>query len=140
MNNKSAPGPIPKKNGIYSIRITTKIPPTIQIALWNQEIKKDFAPFIPASFTLICANILLLLRRKKRANIGIYTRNWPKRSRENKRKNGQMNLKSKEKSLVEIKRRIYINRTIDRTRTMERRNIFQSIWAAFFSPANPRSA
>ena len=32
-NNKSAPGPIPRKNGMYSIRITINIPPTIHSAL-----------------------------------------------------------------------------------------------------------
>ena len=31
--SKSAPGPIPKKNGMYSIKITIKIPPTIASAL-----------------------------------------------------------------------------------------------------------
>ena len=32
VNNKSAPGPIPMKNGIYSIRMTNSIPPTMQRA------------------------------------------------------------------------------------------------------------
>ena len=32
-NNKSAPGPIPGKNGIHSIRLTINIPPTMHSAL-----------------------------------------------------------------------------------------------------------
>ena len=69
-NNKSAPGPSCKKNGMYSIRITTKIPPTIHKAYFHQTLKKALIPFSEVPGTLLEAKILELLRIKKTTNIG----------------------------------------------------------------------
>ena len=69
-NNKSAPGPNCKKNGTYSIRITTKMPPTIHNAYFHQTLKKALTPLSPVPGTLLDAKILELLRMKNTTNIG----------------------------------------------------------------------
>ena len=68
--SKSAPGPSCKKNGMYSRRMITKIPPTMHKAYFHQTLKKALIPgsFVP--LTLPVAKILELLRPKNIANIG----------------------------------------------------------------------
>ena len=61
-------------------------------------------------------------------------------SKEKRRKKGQMNLKSRVNNFIEIKSMRYIKSTMEKTRTMDLRNMFQSKCLALFSPAKPRSA
>ena len=70
-NNKSAPGPSCMKNGMYSIKTTNKIPPTMHKAYFHQTLKKALMPFSFVPATLLDAKIFELLRIKNTAKIGI---------------------------------------------------------------------
>ena len=69
-NNRSAPGPNCKKNGMYSIKMINRIPPTIHKAYFHHTLKKALMPFSFVPGTLLVANIFELLRTKKTMNIG----------------------------------------------------------------------
>ena len=44
LNSRSAPGPIPAKKGMYSMRTITSTPPIISRALRHQQPKNPFQP------------------------------------------------------------------------------------------------
>lgn len=69
-NNKSAPGPNCKKNGIYSSKMMVRIPPTMHNAYFHQTLKKALNPlsFVPGN--LLEAKIFELLSTKNTINIG----------------------------------------------------------------------
>ena len=91
-NSRSAPGPIPAKKGIYSMSIISTMPPAMQRALRHQQDMKPPKPGLFAAGGRIWANILLLLSRKNRANMGRYTKNCSTRSPVKLLKKGHMNL------------------------------------------------
>ena len=69
--SRSAPGPIPRKNGMYSRRMTRRIPPAMQKAFFHHALKKPLAPGSALWMARIWAKILLLFSRKKTANTGM---------------------------------------------------------------------
>ena len=69
-NNKSTPGPIFKKNGMYSNKMMKIIPPAIQSAYFHQTFMKFLKPGSVVSFTLPIAKILELFKTKNTKNIG----------------------------------------------------------------------
>ena len=69
-NNKSAPGPSCAKNGIYSSKTMTRMPPTMHKAYFHHTLKKALTPGSPVPATLLEAKILELLRTKKMMKIG----------------------------------------------------------------------
>ena len=93
-NNKSAPGPNCKKNGIYSINTINRTPPTMHRAYFHQTLRNPLIPGSLVPTALLAANILELLRPKNIAKIGKYTKNIKSLDKLNPLKNGQMNLKS----------------------------------------------
>ena len=100
LNSRSAPGPISRKNGIYSTSTIRNTPPAITNAFFSQQIISEETELPDALSCLICPNILALFKRKNSANIGMYTRNWINLSRVNILKNGHMNRKSSLKTAV----------------------------------------
>ena len=69
-NSKSAPGPACKKNGIYSIKTISKIPPTIHKAYFHQTFMKALKPFSFVPGKRLEAKIFELLSMKKIMKIG----------------------------------------------------------------------
>ena len=71
LNKRSAPGPISKKKGIYSISTIKNTPPIITNAFFNQHISNELIVSSDALDCLMCPNIFALFKRKNKAKIGI---------------------------------------------------------------------
>ena len=69
-NNKSTPGPILAKNGMYSNKMIKIIPPAIQRAYFHQTFMKFLKPGSVVPSTLPIAKILELFKTKNTKNIG----------------------------------------------------------------------
>lgn len=95
---KSAPGPIPIKNGMYSKRMIKRMPPTILSAYFHHTLKKALTPSSPVPLTRLPVKIFELFKMKNRAKNGIYTKNCNNRAPVKSLKNGQIKRKSFELS------------------------------------------
>ena len=60
--SKSAPGPTPAKNGMYSIKVINKTPPTIDKATLQKVLRNPFAPGIDVHLVLFFAKIAELFK------------------------------------------------------------------------------
>ena len=69
-NNKSTPGPILAKNGMYSNKMMKIIPPAIHKAYFHQTFMKFLNPGSVVPCTLPIAKILELFKTKNTKNIG----------------------------------------------------------------------
>lgn len=59
---RSAPGPIWRKKGMYSIKVINKTPPTIESATLHSVWKNPLGPFIEVYLVLFLAKIAELFR------------------------------------------------------------------------------